>query len=78
LSPALALPVDPRVKVIGDERERESRLLCAAGIPNEVEGEVLLAGERVARKTEALAWIEPAGQPRALVDISADLRVADE
>ena len=44
---ALALSVDPGVEVVRDEREREARLLGACRIPDEVEGTVLLARDRI-------------------------------
>jgi hypothetical protein len=44
----VALRVDPRVEVVGDQREREARLLGQPGVPNEVGGRVLLRRQRIA------------------------------
>src|SRR5829696_8798870 len=45
---ALTLTVDPRMKVIGDEGEREPRLLRPRGVADELRGPVLLAGQGIA------------------------------
>ena len=45
---ALALRVDPRVEVVGDQREREARLLGAARVLDERARTELLARELVA------------------------------
>ena len=44
---ALPLAVDPGMEVVGDEREREARLLGPARVAHEIERTVLLARQRV-------------------------------
>jgi hypothetical protein len=45
---SVPLTVDPGVVVVGDQAEAETRVFRANGIPDEIEGRVLLARKRVA------------------------------